>query len=122
MARTPTTVQVKRVYDEPGSGDGRRILVDRIWPRGISKDRARVDEWCKAVAPSTRLRTWYGHDRSRYEEFARRYRDELREPERAAAVDRLRRLAKDGPLTLVTATRESDISQAAVLAGVLKST
>lgn len=122
MARSPATVQVKRIYDEPGSADGQRILVDRIWPRGISKDRARVDEWCKEVAPSTQLRTWYGHDRSRYEEFARRYRDELRQTERAAALDHLRQLAKAGPLTLVTATRESDISQAAVLAGVLKST
>jgi uncharacterized protein YeaO (DUF488 family) len=112
-------VQVRRVYDEPQAGDGQRVLVDRVWPRGLGKDHAHLDEWCKQVAPSTGLRTWYGHDPERYAEFARRYRAELDEPERATAVVHLRELATAGPLTLLTATKRSDISQAAVLAEVL---
>lgn len=112
-------VQVRRVYEQPGPDDGRRVLVDRVWPRGLSKDAAHLDEWCKQVAPSTELRTWYGHEPPRYEEFARRYRAELAEPERAAALDHLRDLAAAGPLTLLTATKRSDISQAAVLADLL---
>lgn len=112
-------VRVRRVYDPPRDDDGKRVLVDRIWPRGLSKEHARLDEWCKQVAPSTGLRTWYGHDPDRYEEFARRYRAELDQPEPAAALGHLRELAASGPLTLLTATRRSDISQAAVLAGLL---
>jgi uncharacterized protein YeaO (DUF488 family) len=112
-------VQVRRVYEEPEPGDGRRVLVDRVWPRGLSKDRAHLDEWCKQVAPSTDLRTWYGHDPERYPEFTRRYRTELAEPERAMALADLRELAATGPLTLLTATKRSDISQAAVLAEML---
>jgi len=118
MGRTPH-VQVRRIYEAPDPGDGRRVLVDRVWPRGLSKDHAHFDEWCKQVAPSTGLRTWYGHDPERYQEFARRYRAELDEPERATAVAHLRELAASGPLTLLTATKRSDISQAAVLAEML---
>ncbi len=118
MGQTPH-VQVRRIYEEPESSDGRRVLVDRVWPRGLSKDRAHLDEWCKQVAPSTELRTWYGHDPERYPEFARRYRTELDEPERATALAHLRELAATGPLTLLTATKRSDISQAAVLAEML---
>ena len=118
MGRTPH-VQVGRIYEAPDPGDGRRVLVDRVWPRGLSKDHAHFDEWCKQVAPSTGLRTWYGHDPERYQEFARRYRAELDEPERATAVAHLRELAASGPLTLLTATKRSDISQAAVLAEML---
>ena len=91
-----------------------------LWPRGLSKERAHLDEWCKDVAPSTGLRQWYGHDPGRFEEFARRYRAELDEPERAAAYSQLRELAAHGPLTLLTAAKRSDISEAAVLAGPLK--
>jgi uncharacterized protein YeaO (DUF488 family) len=118
MGHTPH-VQVRRIYEEPESSDGRRVLVDRVWPRGLSKDRAHLDEWCKQVAPSTELRTWYDHDPERYAEFARRYRTELDEPERATALAHLRELAATGPLTLLTATKRSDISQAAVLAEML---
>jgi uncharacterized protein YeaO (DUF488 family) len=118
MARTPH-VQVRRVYDGPQPGDGKRVLVDRVWPRGLSKARAHLDEWCKQVAPSTALRTWYGHDPERYDEFTRRYRAELDEPEHVAALAHLRELAAAGPLTLLTATKRSDISQAAVLAEML---
>jgi uncharacterized protein YeaO (DUF488 family) len=114
-------VQVRRVYDPPEPTDGQRILVDRLWPRGLSKDRARLDDWCKEIAPSSELRRWYGHDPDRYAEFARRYRAELGDPDRAAAFARLRELAGQGRLTLLTATKRSDISEAAVLADLLGS-
>lgn len=113
-------VQVRRVYEEAQPSDGRRVLVDRVWPRGLSRDRAHLNEWCKQVAPSTALRTWYGHDPELYQEFARRYHAELDEPERATALAHLRELAAAGPLTLLTATKRSDISEAAVLAELLR--
>lgn len=112
-------VRVRRVYDEPAGDDGARVLVDRLWPRGLSKAAARLDHWCRSVAPSTELRTWYGHAPERFDEFARRYRSELAEPERAEALAGLRELAAAGPLTLLTATRRPEISEAAVLSEVL---
>jgi uncharacterized protein YeaO (DUF488 family) len=112
-------VQVRRVYDPPDPDDGQRVLVDRLWPRGLSKERIRLDDWCKEIAPSTELRKWYGHDPDRYAEFARRYRAELGDSERAAALAHLRALAGRGRLTLLTATKRSDISEAAVLAELL---
>ncbi|MGI8760798.1 MAG: DUF488 domain-containing protein [Jatrophihabitantaceae bacterium] len=114
-------VKLGRAYDEPARGDGARVLVDRIWPRGLSKDKAHLDEWCKAVAPSTTLRKWYQHDPDRFEEFGRRYREELDVPERAEAVQHLRELAKHRTLTLLTATKHAEISEAAVLVDVLRS-
>lgn len=113
-------VNVRRAYDEPGAEDGARVLVDRIWPRGLSKERADLDEWCRTVAPSTELRKWYAHDPERFEEFGRRYRTELAEPERAEALVHLRELAAHGPLTLITATKDAAISEAAVLADILR--
>lgn len=83
-------VRVRRIYDEPAPEDGARVLVDRVWPRGMTKQKAQLDEWCKQVAPSTDLRKWYGHQPERFEEFTRRYRDELTDPERAQAVLHLR--------------------------------
>ncbi len=115
----PVQVQVRRVYDSPETMDGQRVLVDRLWPRGLSKERAHLDEWCKEIAPSNELRKWYGHDPDRYAEFARRYRVELGDSERAAAFDHLRELAGRGRLTLLTATKRSDLSEAAVLADLL---
>jgi uncharacterized protein YeaO (DUF488 family) len=112
-------VRARRVYDEPSPEDGFRVLVDRVWPRGLSKQRARIGEWCKQVAPSTQLRQWYGHDPARFEEFARRYRAELAGTEQSAALAHLRQFAQGGPLTLLTATKQLDISQAAVLARLL---
>lgn len=114
------TVQVRRVYDPPKQGDGSRVLVDRLWPRGVSKAEAAFDQWCKPVAPSPELRQWYGHDPARFDEFRRRYRAELRRGEAAEAVAHLRRMATRRTLTLVTATRELDISGATVLAEVLR--
>jgi len=119
MPRT-RAVRVRRVYEEPGQGDGARVLVDRIWPRGVRKDGARLDEWCKQVAPSTELRKWYGHDPDRFEEFGRRYREELTDPERADTLAHLRDLAADRPLTLLTATKDPAISAARVLAELLR--
>lgn len=112
-------VRVRRVYEEPSPDDGTRVLVDRIWPRGLTKDRAALDEWCKQVAPSTALRQWYDHDPARFEEFGRRYRRELLEPERADGLAHLRELASGRTLTLLTATKRPEISEAAVLAGLL---
>ena len=115
------TVRVRRIYDDPSPADGTRVLGDRIWPRGVSKARARLDEWCKEVAPSTELRKWYHHDPAQFEEFTRRYRQELTDAAHAAALRHLRELAKRGTLTLLTATTELDRSQAAVLSDLLKS-
>ncbi|XAS74967.1 DUF488 family protein [Dermatophilaceae bacterium Sec6.4] len=115
------TVQVGRPYDPRSYGDGARVLVDRIWPRGLSKEKADLDEWCKQIAPSTELRKWYGHDPQRFEEFTRRYLIELAEPERAEALEHLRQLARRRPLTLLTASRRSDISEATVLVDLVRS-
>ncbi len=112
-------VRIGRVYAAPSTVDGARVLVDRVWPRGLRKDAARLDEWAKDVAPSTELRKWYGHDPDKFPEFRRRYVSELKDPERRAALDRLRALVKAGPVTLLTATRDLPISQAAVLADLL---
>jgi uncharacterized protein YeaO (DUF488 family) len=113
-------VQVRRVYEEPQPGDGTRVLVDRIWPRGLTRAKAALDEWCKDVAPSGELRKWYGHDPGRFEEFGRRYRLELQGPRQAEALAHLRGLAKDRRLTLLTGTRQPEISEAAVLAALLR--
>ncbi|MEO5722845.1 MAG: DUF488 family protein [Ilumatobacteraceae bacterium] len=113
-------VKVGRPYDERVRGDGLRVLVDRIWPRGLTKEHADLDEWCKQIAPSTELRKWYGHDPDRFEEFGRRYRTELEDPERAEMLSHLRDLAQKRVLTLLTATKDVDISEAAVLAELLQ--
>jgi uncharacterized protein YeaO (DUF488 family) len=110
-------VRYRRIYDDASSEDGLRILVDRIWPRGVRKEDANVDEWLREIAPSTELRRWYGHDPDRYAEFRRRYLAELREPVRKQAAQRLRETAAGhNRMTLLTATRDLEHSQAAVLA------
>ncbi|MBB4684243.1 DUF488 domain-containing protein [Amycolatopsis jiangsuensis] len=113
-------VHVARVYDPPASADGERVLVDRLWPRGLAKDAAALDDWCRDVAPSTELRRWYGHDPARFTEFARRYRTELSEPAAAEALATLRTRASRGRLTLLTATKDPAHSQAEVLAHLLR--
>jgi uncharacterized protein YeaO (DUF488 family) len=113
-------VRVRRVYEGPRQGDGTRVLVDRIWPRGLTKAKAALDEWCKDVAPSGELRKWYSHDPGRFDDFGRRYQAELQDPPRAEALAHLRELAKDRQLTLLTATRQPEISEAAVLAELLR--
>lgn len=114
------TIHVRRIYEEPQDGDGTRVLVDRLWPRGISKDRAHLDDWCKDIAPSDDLRRWYGHEPERFAQFQQRYRAELADPQRAARLQQLRELADAGTLTLLTATTDADISEAAVLADILR--
>ena len=113
-------VRVRRVYEDPEPNDGARVLVDRLWPRGLTKAKAALDDWCKDVAPSDELRKWYGHVPGRFAEFSRRYQRELQDPQRADALARLRGVSKDQQLTLLTATKEPDISEAAVLARVLR--
>ncbi|HEY2575789.1 MAG TPA: DUF488 family protein [Streptosporangiaceae bacterium] len=109
-------VRARRVYEEPQASDGTRVLVDRLWPRGLAKDAAHIDEWLKAVAPSDELRRWYGHDPAKFAEFRSRYGDELLEQERAGALRHLRELAAAGTVTLLTATKDLEHSQAADLA------
>jgi uncharacterized protein YeaO (DUF488 family) len=106
-------VQVKRVYDPPSRLDGRRILVDGLWPRGVSRKTARIDEWARDLAPSTRLRRWFGHNPARWPEFQTRYRAELRT--RWDRLASLAGLARRGRLTLVYAARDSEHSNARVL-------
>lgn len=113
-------IRVARVYDELDPADGTRVLVDRLWPRGLHRDDPRIGRWDKLLAPSTELRRWYGHDPARYTEFARRYRAELEQPDMAPALDELRSLAASGTVTLVTATRDLDHSELGVLKGVLE--
>ncbi len=113
-------VRVRRVYDPPDPADGLRVLVDRLWPRGLSKQAARVDVWAREVAPSHALRRWFRHDPSRWEEFRRRYRQELeREPARGV-VDRLVERARQGPVTLLFAARDERHNNATALAEVLR--
>jgi uncharacterized protein YeaO (DUF488 family) len=113
-------VLIARVYDAVPEDGRTRILVDRIWPRGLSKLKAQLTEWDKTVAPSTELRTWYGHDPDKFTEFRARYRDELAQPASRGAVDRLRALAAGGRLTLLTATKDVGHSHAVVLAELLE--
>jgi len=117
-----TDIRVRRVYDNASPDDGARVLVDRVWPRGLRKDAARLDEWAKDVAPSAELRTWYRHDPAKFDEFRRRYTTELDGNSQQEALRRLRGLAAEGPVTLLTATRALNLSQAAVLAGLLRET
>ncbi|GFG68771.1 DUF488 domain-containing protein [Mycolicibacter senuensis] len=115
-----TTIRVARVYDEPRAEDGQRILVDRVWPRGFRKDDPRVGHWFKDAAPSRELRSWYDHRPERFDEFVARYKDELATPQGAIAFEELRELTRGAKtVTLVTATRDVDGSQAAVLAELL---
>jgi uncharacterized protein YeaO (DUF488 family) len=115
-------IRVRRIYDDPSPGDGARVLVDRVWPRGMRQDAARLTEWSKDVAPSRELRTWYRHDPAKFGEFRRRYTAELAQPGPHDAVARLRALSARQPVTLLTATRDIGLSQAAVLADILRET
>jgi uncharacterized protein YeaO (DUF488 family) len=111
-------VRTKRVYEPPSQADGYRVLIDGIWPRGVSRDRAAIDEWARDLAPSTQLRRWYGHEPARFEEFDRRYRAEL-----AAQRERLtelRRRSRSGVVTLVFAARDAEHSNATVLRDILR--
>jgi uncharacterized protein YeaO (DUF488 family) len=111
-------VRAKRVYDPPESSDGARVLIDHVWPRGVSRERARLDDWARELAPSDELRRWFDHDPERFDEFRRRYRDELaKQPER---LGELRRRAAGGPVTILYAARDRDHNNAVVLAELLR--
>lgn len=113
-------IVTKRVYEDHEPSDGYRVLIDRLWPRGLSKDRAHVDLWAKAVAPSAELRKWYEHDPEKWPEFRRRYLEELKSPEAREILDDLVRRGKRGRVTLLYASHAADISNAAVLAPLLE--
>ena len=112
------SVESKRIYEPASPADGYRVLIDRLWPRGVSKAEARIDEWARDLAPSTELRRWFAHRPERFEEFRRRYTEELRA--QAAHVSELRRRARSGRVTLVYAARDVPHSNAAVLAPLVR--
>ena len=111
-------VRLKRAYDAASPADGYRVLIDRLWPRGVSKQKAKLDEWEKELAPSTELREWFGHEPSRFDEFRRRYIGELRHAR--PRLTELRRRARTGTLTLVYSAHDSEHNDAVVLAEVLR--
>ena len=111
-------IRLKRVYEPAAASDGYRVLIDRLWPRGVSRNQARLDDWKREVSPSAELRQWFGHEPSRFEEFRSRYIEELRQ--QRPRLSELRRRARDGTLTLVYAARDSDHNDAVVLAAVLR--
>jgi len=116
-SKTQTGIFLKRAYDAPEAKDGTRVLVDRLWPRGLRKDKAEIDVWLKEIAPSAELRRWFHHDPERWAEFQRRYRNELLS--RTDAIDELRRLAGRGPVTLLFSAKDVDHNNAVVLQSVL---
>jgi uncharacterized protein YeaO (DUF488 family) len=111
--------EIRRAYEDVGPGGGYRVLVDRLWPRGVSKEKAAIDEWAKDAAPSDELRRWYGHEPEKFAEFARRYRAELKAPSAKAVLTGLHATATKSSVVLVTATRDVEHSGAAVLLDVL---
>ena len=111
-------VRLKRAYQPAARSDGYRVLIDRLWPRGVSKEQARLDEWAKELAPSSELRRWFGHDPARFEAFRRRYRDELVAQDKK--LRELRKRAREGTLTLVYGAHDSEHNDAVVLAELLR--
>jgi uncharacterized protein YeaO (DUF488 family) len=111
-------VRAKRAYDPAEDGDGYRVLIDHIWPRGVSRERAKLDEWARELAPSDELRTWFDHDPVRFAEFRARYRDEL--AHQSERLEELRRRARKGPLTIVYAARDREHNNAVVLSELLR--
>jgi uncharacterized protein YeaO (DUF488 family) len=117
--RKPHRIDIKRAYAAPSHDDGRRVLVDRMWPRGVTRDRLAVDDWLKEAAPSNELRRWFNHDPARWREFVARYRDELKKPPASEAVAELVRCARQGPLTLVYAASDEAHNDAVALRDVI---
>ena len=111
------TIQIKRVYEDKSKDDGHRILIDRLWPRGVSKEDAHFDEWMKELAPSTELRKWFDHKPERFEEFSKRYKKEL--AEQKELLDKLKELAKKKKVTLLFAAKDTEINNAVVIQEVL---
>jgi uncharacterized protein YeaO (DUF488 family) len=113
-------IKIKRVYDPPEASDGARILIDRLWPRGIAKDRARIDEWLKEIAPSEQLRQWFGHQPERWEAFQKRYHEELTSTEKPELIQRIKSLAKKDTVTLLFTAKDAEHNNAVALASFLK--
>jgi uncharacterized protein YeaO (DUF488 family) len=111
-------VRAKRIYDEADTGDGYRVLIDHVWPRGVSHERAHLDEWARELAPSDELRKWFDHVPERFGEFRSRYRDEL--AGQAERIQELRRRAERSPLTIVYAARDTEHNNAVVLAELIR--
>lgn len=110
-------VKLKRAYDDPVAADGMRILVDRLWPRGVKKEAAAIDLWVKDLAPSTELRKWFGHDPARWTEFRRRFTAEIRQ--HAEVIDKIRQLARRGTITLIYAARDQEQNEAIIIRDIL---
>ena len=113
-------IKLKRVYEKPSKVDGIRVLVERLWPRGFTKERASVDLWLKDIAPSTELRKWFGHDPAKWEQFCKRYRVELEQ--RKEAVNLLKQKSEEGTITLVYAARDEKHNSAIALKEILEQT
>lgn len=116
---TATTVRVKRIYEQPSDDDGARVLVDRVWPRGVSKEKADLTLWLKQLAPTTQLRQWYEHDPDKWDQFRKQYTQQLHHGEQAQAFAELANVHRLGRLTVLTASKAVQISQAQVLADLL---
>jgi uncharacterized protein YeaO (DUF488 family) len=114
------SIAIKRAYEAAGAKDGHRILVDRVWPRGVTKDELHLEGWYRDLAPSTQLRKWFGHDPERWPEFQKRYLSELRRADLRERLDELAKLAKRGKVTLVYGARDEEHNQAVVLRDYLK--
>ncbi len=114
-------IRLKRAYDPPEETDGARYLVERLWPRGIKKENARLTAWLKDVSPSAELRKWYGHEPDRWPEFQKRYREELKDDVHRAALETLREAARRGPITLVYAAKDEERNSAVIVQQVLTS-
>lgn len=117
MGKGRARIALKRVYEPPSDEDGKRVLIDRLWPRGLTKEKAHVDLWLKEIAPSTELRRWFGHDPARWAEFQRRYRSELEA--NGEVVAELKTAVGAGPATLVYGARDEEHNDAVVLAAYL---
>ncbi len=111
-------VRAKRIYDPAEPGDGHRVLIDHVWPRGVSRERAKLDDWARELAPSDELRKWFDHQPARFAEFRARYRDEL--ADRSERLEELRRCAARGPLTIVYAARDRENNNAVVLSELVR--
>jgi uncharacterized protein YeaO (DUF488 family) len=120
VSRKQHEVMIKRAYQEPEPSDGYRVLVDRLWPRGVKKEHLKLDEWAKELAPSADLRKWFGHDPARWEEFRGRYKEELSSPERRELLATLSDRSQWGPITLIYGARDEDHNGAIVVKEVLE--
>ena len=115
------TVKLKRIYDDYAKNDGKRILVDRVWPRGVSKENAKLDEWFKEIGPSKELRQWFNHDADKFDEFKKKYKEELQDGEQKANYDKLKAMQKENStITLVFSAKDEENNQAQVLKEMLE--